>query len=357
MTMNVSPPLPDVEAEGRPVTAPRRLALLSILGFWAFYFAINTFRAFIGDEGGQFDMIARRTFVSLVGIALTFILYLVLERRARQSTANLIATVFVASVPVSLAYGAINFAAFYLILPSEKVLNDIARYPEKAHNPLLGVIGSAVNWYFFIVAWGVFYIALAYAERVRHADSLSALVLAGRNDDAERMILNLANFFRASLARDAAVPGFVDDVPLSDEIALQRLYLDIERVRFPDRLRVVIDVPDALLDAAVPGLILQPLVENAIKHGVARSRKPVTLTIRARAAEDRLSLFVEDDGRADAGLLPASVGTGTGVRNVCERLAARFGDAARCESGLRAAGGFGVTLVMPLSRMAGTHGR
>ena len=67
-----------------------------------------------------------------------------------------------------------------------------------------------------------------------------------------------------------------------DEIRMQRLYLDIEQIRFPERLSVVVDVPQELENVPVPGLILQPLVENAIKHGVARSSRPVTVTIRAR---------------------------------------------------------------------------
>lgn len=352
----------------------RSVALQSILGFWAFYFAINTLRAFIEETPGQLDMIARRSFVSLLGVALTAVLYVILERRSQRSTRSLLATAFASSVPISVAYGAINYLAFYVILPSAETLDMFVRYPEKQHGAWQAIVGSAVNWYFFVVAWGVFYIALAYAERVRCAErdaaryraeaqtaqlralryqvnphflfntlnSLSALVLAGRNADAERMILNLSTFFRSSLA-----PGFVDEVALGDEIALQRLYLDIERVRFPDRLRVLIDVPEALANAAVPGLILQPLVENAIKHGVARSREMVTLTITASGVGDRLELVVADDSVASA---PDAAGTGTGVRNVCDRLAAQFGGTATCSAGPTPPRGYAVHLSLPLSR-------
>jgi LytS/YehU family sensor histidine kinase len=221
------------------------------------------------------------------------------------------------------------------------------------------------------------YIALAYAGKVRLAEraaaqyraeaqsaqlralryqinphflfntlnSLSSLVLRERGEEAERMIMNLANFFRTSLTTDPT-----EDVPLSDEIRMQRLYLDIERIRFPDRLHVVIDVPIDLGNAAVPGMLLQPLVENAIKYGVARSTRPVTVTIRARAAEGSLHLTVEDDGQAaaDTPLLPSEKGHGVGLRNVCDRLAARFGEAATCHYGARSEGGFRVSLSMPL---------
>jgi LytS/YehU family sensor histidine kinase len=231
---------------------------------------------------------------------------------------------------------------------------------------------AALNWYFFIVAWGILWIALANAERVRQAErlmaryraeaqtaelralryqvnphflfntlnSLSSLVLAGRNADAEAMIINLATFFRSSLSGDPAA-----DVALADEIGLQTLYLGIEAVRFPARLVSVIDVPDSLADVRVPGLILQPLVENAIKHGVAPTQRPVTITIRARAEGVRLHLCVEDDGDN-----PGAVACGgVGWRNVCDRLAARYGDRARCEAGLVPGGGYRASLWLPLA--------
>ncbi len=139
-------------------------------------------------------------------------------------------------------------------------------------------------------------------------------------------------------------------MPLADEIRLQRLYLDIERVRFPERLKVAIDVPAALESCPVPGLILQPLVENAIKYGVARSVSPVTVAIRAVREGDRLRLSVEDDGAPDSGAAPAE-SSGVGLRNVRQRLAARFGTAAYCDYGPTRTG-FRVDLVLPLDGAA-----
>jgi sensor histidine kinase YesM len=138
---------------------------------------------------------------------------------------------------------------------------------------------------------------------------------------------------------------------LAEEIRLQRLYLDIETVRFPERLIVKIDVPPALLTACVPCLILQPLVENAIKYGVSRSRRPVTLLIRAREDSHSLVLSVEDDGDPlPDGDAERPSGTGTGLRNVRDRLAARFGEASGVRWGARPGGGFAVTLFMPIIR-------
>jgi LytS/YehU family sensor histidine kinase len=173
-------------------------------------------------------------------------------------------------------------------------------------------------------------------------NSLSTLVLRQRTQEAERMITSLATFFRTSLASDPEA-----DVELCDEIDMQRLYLDIERIRFPDRLSVVIDVPDELCTARVPGLILQPLVENAVKHGVARSSRPVTIAIRARNGGGSIHLSVEDDAEANGA---DNRGEGVGLRNVRDRLVARFDGAASVTHGARDGGGFRVDLQIPLSR-------
>jgi two-component system LytT family sensor kinase len=158
------------------------------------------------------------------------------------------------------------------------------------------------------------------------------------------MILNLSTFFRTSLTADPT-----EDVLLSEEIRLQRLYLDIETIRFPERLNVKITVPPSLSSACVPCLILQPLVENAIKYGVSRAKRPVTILISAREDSQGLVLTVEDDGDAlGDGERPMS--TGVGLKNVTDRLKARFGDDAACRYGALPTGGFAVTLFMPLIR-------
>ena len=350
----------------------------TILAFWAFYFVINTIRMAAVSSEHQLEMMARRTVVCLIGIVLTTLLWQVLRRFEARSMRALVTAAFVTALPISFAYATVNFTAFYVVHPHDSELREMHEERMKGKPAeAFQIIDSALNWYFFIVAWAIMYIALSYAAKVRVAEraaagyraeaqaaqlralryqinphflfntlnSLSSLVLRQRGEEAERMIMNLANFFRTSLTTDPT-----EDVPLSDEIRMQRLYLDIERIRFPDRLHVVLDVPVELGNAAVPGMLLQPLVENAIRYGVARSTRPVTVTIRARAAEDNLLLTVEDDGQApaDMPLLPSEKGHGVGLRNVCERLAARFGEAATCHYGARAEGGFRVALSMPL---------
>ena len=157
------------------------------------------------------------------------------------------------------------------------------------------------------------------------------------------MIQNLSNFYRTSLSSDP-----LEDVTLAEEVELQRLYLEIESVRYPKRLRVNIDIPDALMGQHVPALILQPLVENAIRYGVSRTTRPVKLSINAKAEGDVLILSVVDDGEA---VDPEHIGgNGIGLVNVRDRLEARYKSAARLDAQAIAGGGFVAMLTLPLSR-------
>jgi hypothetical protein len=374
MTETATAPSPP-DAGGRPLV-DTRVAWTTIFGFWAFYFVINTLRMALAGAEDQFDLMARRALVVVAGVALTVLLWQVLRRLEGRSMRVLVTAAFIASIPVAVAYAAFNYAAFYVVAPLESVMREIERYGEHDKGALVMIADSAFSWYFFIAAWAVLYVALAYAAKVGQAEraaaayraeaqdaqlralryqinphflfntlnSLSTLVLQKRTDEADRMIVNLSTFFRTSLTSDPAA-----DISLSDEIRMQRLYLDIEQVRFPERLVARFDVPEHLWDAKVPGLILQPIVENAIKYGVARTTAPVTISISARAEGAELHLTVEDNAN---GAAPSKPGAGVGLVNVRDRLAARFNGQARCEYGPRAGGGFRVDVTLPLRREA-----
>jgi len=161
------------------------------------------------------------------------------------------------------------------------------------------------------------------------------------------VIQTLSTFYRRSLADDPTA-----DVPLREEFALQRLYLDIEGVRFPRRLRARYELPAELEDAKVPGMILQPLVENSVKHAVAPSSGTVTITLAAREEYGRLVLTVSDDGQggddAESGRGEVRAGYGIGLANVRERLEARFGAEATIASG-SVPGGYSSQLRMPIA--------
>jgi two-component sensor histidine kinase len=360
--------------DGAPVRHRHRVGALSILFVWAFYFALNTMRMALAGPYHQLAMCGRRAAVTIFGIGLTWALYFVIRRVDRAKMPVRLAVAFTASVPVALGHAAFNYYAFYVYAPIDFWPQEVQHAFEYHSTAFTSILDTAAEWYFFIAAWAVLYIALSTGEQSRQAEaqaarfraqaqtaqlralryqlnphflfntlnSLSTLVLRHNPEQAEQMIGTLAAFLRATLTTDPT-----EDATLADEIRVQRLYLDIEQVRFPDRLRVVIDIPDALLDARIPSLLLQPLVENAIKYGVARTARPVTIAIEATAENETLHLRVCDDGPA----MPTPIaGHGVGLRNVAARLLTRFGGDAGCTAGARAEGGYRVELHMPLQR-------
>ncbi len=226
----------------------------------------------------------------------------------------------------------------------------------------------ALGRYFLLLAWASLYLALLAGAQAKASErregefrraakaselrslryqvnphflfntlnSLSALVMTGKAERAEQMIQTISNFYRYSLADDPTC-----DVELAEEFELQRHYLEIEQVRFPDRLKTKFDLPSALAQARVPGMLLQPLIENSVKYAVAPSREPVTITLAAKVANGRLVVSVSDDGPRGKKVAEdpfemgekAKPGFGIGLANVRDRLEARFGEEASIHSG------------------------
>ena len=241
------------------------------------------------------------------------------------------------------------------------------------------LLDVALGRYFLLLAWASTYFALLAGVQARAAqrreeqfrsaakaaelrslryqvnphflfntlNSLSALVMTGKAERAEKMIQTISRFYRHSLANEPTA-----DVALRDEFDLQQLYLDIEAVRFPTRLVCVFDLPHDLEDARVPGMILQPLVENSVKYAISAVARPVTITLAAREEFDRLVITVSDDGPG----LPqgANHGFGIGLANVRDRLEARFGP----DIGFTSApvpGGYRTEIRIPLTRSTTRH--
>ena len=353
-----------------------RIALWSILGFWLFYYVVVTIRAMVIGFENQPDLAVRRIAVAFAGMVICYGIYCLLRRMSDQRFWRRVTFAILLSIPASILFGAVNHAAFYLVDPVEEAGKKYGSEKKEEEGTIALLADGSSYWLFFFCAWSALYLAISYSIDAREQqrrlseiqaqahqaqlralryqinphflfntlNSISSLILANRNAQAEQMVLNLSTFFRSGLATDP-----MEDVRLVDEIALQQLYLDIEKIRFPDRLKIVIDVPSELADLLVPSLILQPAVENAIKYGVSRTKGPVTLTIRAMRKDDALIIRVEDDGRAPDPGNGLGGGTGLGLRNMCERITARYGPAGRCTHGPREGGGFFVELAIPMS--------
>jgi sensor histidine kinase YesM len=173
-------------------------------------------------------------------------------------------------------------------------------------------------------------------------NSLNAITVLVRDQntaDASRMLELLSDVLRLVLRAEPS-----HETPLSTELDFLERYLAIEQVRFSDRLRPRIDVDPAIRRAAAPQLILQPLVENALRHGIARRADAGLLEIAARRDGDTLVLTVRDDG---PGLDPARASAGVGLANTRARLSALYGDRASLEIANAASGGVVASIRLP----------
>jgi len=162
-------------------------------------------------------------------------------------------------------------------------------------------------------------------------------------DGARDMCIQLGDYLRGTLK------GGSDLLPLEEELAQVRRFLRVESVRYGDRLRVVEEFDDRCLAVGVPPLLLQPLVENALKHGIAEMVEGGEIRIGARCRNDRLTVWVENP--FDPESLPRS-GAGVGLVNVRHRLENVFGDGARLRSG-RSGEVYRAEVVIPLAKVAG----
>ncbi|RNJ61391.1 MAG: sensor histidine kinase [Porphyrobacter sp. IPPAS B-1204] len=189
-------------------------------------------------------------------------------------------------------------------------------------------------------------------------NSISTLVLLKQTEPANAMLTRLSGFLRHTLI---AEPG--SQVTLAQEVETLQLYLDIERMRFEERLRTHFEIEDAALAAQLPAMLLQPLVENAIKYAVSPQEEGAQISLTARVIGDRLRLTVEDTGpgiedmlRFMAGDTPGTpapgrpVSTGVGLANIRNRLAQAYGDNHLFETRSEAGGGFTVLIEIPFTR-------
>lgn len=367
----------------RKALVGHQMAFLTIVGFWLFHAMIVSARAALLDFPAQGELINRRMVVTAIGIGVTGLLYLFLRLFDRQPLGRRVTAAFLGAVPCAIAIAWANYVIFNLYDPISMFDDpEIGKQVEQQidnYQALLGITAwqeiaeIAVTRYFFIIAWASLFLALGYAREVREVErkasryaqaaqdselrslryqvnphflfntlnSLSSLVITGKPREAEAMIQNLSNFYRTSLNSDP-----LEDVTLAEEVDLQRLYLDIEAVRYPERLRTVIDIAPELMNQHVPALILQPLVENAIKYGVSRSDRPVTIGIKATHVDDMMVISVTDDGEPMNG--DSESGSGIGLANVRDRLEARYRSTASLQTYASPKGGFIATLSIPL---------
>jgi two-component sensor histidine kinase len=339
--------------------------LLANLGLWVLTYGIVTARALSSDYPmpHQGDMALRRLGMAAAGFLACLAIKPVLAALSQRPVWTRTAVSVAFSAAGGVAYAWLNYVVFYSVAP---------RWPVEPLT-LMSTLWMASSFFWTFLAWCVVFFAIRAEEELREnsirlvsaqalaadaqnrmlryqinphflfntLNALSSLILAKETERAERVVLSLSSFLRYTLEKD--VP---DKAPLSEEIDAQRQYLLIEQARFEDRLVIHENVPDELRGALVPSLILQPLVENAVKYGVARSSDPVTVEISAEASVARLKLSVSDDGKNGGGAEPPRLGVG--LQNVRRRLEVLYGKTAKLRCERLSPHGFLATIEIPL---------
>ena len=330
--------------------------------FWASNYVLLTLATALAGNVHLKQIVLVRFGELLVGVGVSFLFHLML-RSPRLSTTRrrLVALAVVTPIAAEIFAWAVFFA-------------------EAAVDPTLslssftwaGAVRTITFWTWFFLAWAGMYLSISYSFDVREEqqraaavrerehsaqlralhsqinphflfnslNSVSALMLEGSVASADEMVTKLARFLRLGLAADPT-----DKIALAAEMELQRTYLEIEQLRYQD-LVVTFDLPEALEAALVPSLILQPIVENAVKYGVAGAPPPATIGVTATASDRRLVIEVVDSGK---GAGPKASGGGIGLANVRQRLALIYGVGETAfAAGRQGDGSFRVRLEFPL---------
>ena len=360
-------------------SAPRQLPsfwLLHIGGWLAYGLAMTLSR--IGMLPLRYMIVAKGTLM-VTGLVLSLGLryvYRPLIRRGTPLLALLVVSV-IASYVMSLAWTAADNYFTYPITVALGVREPAAR--EFVVRPFSGAVYNS----FTMLAWSVLYIGIRYyaalqAERERSLaaeaaahraqlealryqinphflfnalNAVSTLVTERRNDEASRMLSRVSDFLRLTLTTPVR-----DEVALADEIDYVRRYLDIERVRFGDRLRVEIDIAPDAWEASVPAFVLQPLIENAVRYAVAPSESGGSILVEARRAGDALRVAIADDG---PGVRDDARGNGAGrigLANTRDRLRRLYGDRGRLHLENLPGGGTRAAIEIPFRRQPRSPG-
>jgi two-component system LytT family sensor kinase len=358
MTRPITTPPATVPTELRELN--RQVTLMTAI-LWAAHVGVLATRSAALVRYVNLSHVLANSIVATIGFFLTMIIYLTIRHRVLAPRRRFILVLWL-SIP----------ACLFLTLCNELIWLALTDYfqTEFDFSPqdlftsritiLLGSsVYTAVLFLWVFVAWCAIYVAAASTDDLRERDrklavaksaanqaklqslrlqlsphflfntlnTISGLIAVRDNSRAEELLLRLSSFLRQSLIDPA--PSFV---PLAEEIQAQKLYLDIEQHRFGDRLMVEYDIARDCADAVVPILILQPLVENAVKHGVAPTMQTSKLTLTARRDGQDLKLVVENT-LDPAASRPSAPGFGIGLSNVRERLQELYGEAAELQSG------------------------
>ena len=256
--------------------------------------------------------------------------------------ASLVLGVFYIEMTLLGAWSALYYAINYY-LQVEQQADRLERLEAQATSAQLAMLRYQLNPHFLF----------------NTLNSISTLVLLKQTEPANAMLTRLSGFLRHTLVTQ---PG--GKVTVAQEVETLKLYLDIERMRFEERLRTVFGIDPAAADAVIPSFLLQPLVENAIKYAVSPQEEGARISLTAQLVGNRLRLTVSDTGpgvraKTPRATLPAemagadnTVSTGVGLANIRDRLAQAYGDDHLFDIRTPPEGGFTVVIEIPYEREA-----
>jgi signal transduction histidine kinase len=374
-----------LQIQPAPFFASKNRAFWNLqLAGWGAAFLLRAVIAFANDQ--PFDLLALILVSTITGFSISLLLSVIYRELIRQRplvTWGVTALVLIAAVILNTSIDAWVQGVYY---GASRDTTFAQRMIGLSFIPLTLLVGWSALYY----AINFFLTVERQADRLERLEaqataaqlamlryqlnphflfntlnSISTLVLLKQTEPANAMLTRLSGFLRHTLIVE---PG--SQVTLAQEIETLQLYLDIERMRFEERLRTHFEIDPAAMDAQLPSMLLQPLVENAIKYAVSPQEEGARISLTARVIGDRLRLTVEDTGpgidepllfeRIDAGELRAEmrsghapgrpVSTGVGLANIRNRLMQAYGDAQLFEARSEPGGGFTVLIEIPFVR-------
>jgi sensor histidine kinase YesM len=223
------------------------------------------------------------------------------------------------------AWAALYYGINYFLLLEEQI-DQRERLESQASTAQLAMLRYQLNPHFLF----------------NTLNSISTLVLLKQTERANAMLARLSSFLRYTLANEPTAK-----VTLAQEVETLKLYLEIEKMRFEDRMRPHFRIESETIGARLPSLLLQPLIENAIKYAVTPSESGADIWITAEREGGAVRIEVADDGNGEGTNIAASPSTGVGLANIRDRLSQAYGAAHRFETKKNERGGFSVIIEIP----------
>jgi sensor histidine kinase YesM len=223
------------------------------------------------------------------------------------------------------AWTALYYGINYYILLEEQI-HQRERLESQASSAQLAMLRYQLNPHFLF----------------NTLNSISTLVLLKQTERANAMLARLSSFLRYTLANESTAK-----VTLAQEVETLKLYLEIEKMRFEDRLRPHFKIESETIGARLPSLLLQPLIENAIKYAVTPSETGADIWLTARREGQSVKIEVADNGNGEGAELAATPSTGVGLANIRERLAQAYGNSHSFTTRKNEHGGFSVIVEIP----------